>query len=88
MDAPGLTAKPLSKKERPAPLPPPRYTYHQIRKAINGNLCRCTGYQQIIDAVERAAPHYPSGLQAAASAESPVGSAHPETATLSTVGAS
>jgi cytochrome c oxidase accessory protein FixG len=35
MDAPGLTAKPLSKKERPAPLPPPRYTYHQIRKAIH-----------------------------------------------------
>ena len=27
----------------------------QIRKAINANLCRCTGYQQIIDAVEQAA---------------------------------
>ncbi len=66
----------------------PRPTRDQIRKAINGNLCRCTGYQQIIDAIERAAPHYPSGLQAAASTESPVGSAHPETATLSTVGAS
>ena len=27
----------------------------QIRKGINANLCRCTGYQQIIDAVEQAA---------------------------------
>jgi CO/xanthine dehydrogenase Mo-binding subunit/aerobic-type carbon monoxide dehydrogenase small subunit (CoxS/CutS family) len=25
---------------------------HQIRRGINANLCRCTGYQQIIDAVE------------------------------------
>ena len=30
----------------------------QIRKAISGNLCRCTGYQQIIDAIEEAAKHY------------------------------
>jgi carbon-monoxide dehydrogenase small subunit len=26
-----------------------------IRKAMRGNLCRCTGYQQIVDAVELAA---------------------------------
>ena len=26
-----------------------------IRKAMKGNLCRCTGYQQIVDAVESAA---------------------------------
>lgn len=26
-----------------------------IRKALRGNLCRCTGYQQIVDAVEMAA---------------------------------
>ena len=25
----------------------------EIRRGINSNLCRCTGYQQIIDAVER-----------------------------------
>ena len=36
----------------------PRPTREQIRKAINGNLCRCTGYQQIIDAIEKAVPHY------------------------------
>ncbi|QIM53965.1 (2Fe-2S)-binding protein [Hydrogenophaga crocea] len=26
----------------------------EIREAIGGNLCRCTGYQQIVDAVKRA----------------------------------
>jgi carbon-monoxide dehydrogenase small subunit len=36
----------------------PNASREQIRKAINGNLCRCTGYQQIIDAIERAAVHY------------------------------
>jgi carbon-monoxide dehydrogenase small subunit len=28
---------------------------HEIREAIGGNLCRCTGYQQIVDAVKLAA---------------------------------
>jgi len=27
----------------------------EIRQALKGNLCRCTGYQQIVDAVELAA---------------------------------
>jgi carbon-monoxide dehydrogenase small subunit len=36
----------------------PHPTETQIRTAISGNLCRCTGYQQIIDAVAKAAPHY------------------------------
>jgi aerobic-type carbon monoxide dehydrogenase small subunit (CoxS/CutS family) len=36
----------------------PKPTREAIRKAISPNLCRCTGYQQIIDAVEAAAPHY------------------------------
>lgn len=30
-------------------------TEKQIREAISGNLCRCTGYQQIMDAVKHAA---------------------------------
>ena len=30
-------------------------TRDQIREALSGNICRCTGYQQIFDAVEAAA---------------------------------
>ncbi len=30
----------------------------EIRRAISPNLCRCTGYQQIINAIEAAAPNY------------------------------
>ena len=33
----------------------PRPTADEIREAIGGNLCRCTGYQQIVDAIELAA---------------------------------
>ena len=29
-------------------------TEHEIRSAISGNLCRCTGYQKIVDAVQAA----------------------------------
>ena len=29
----------------------PHPTEDQVREAIGGNLCRCTGYQQIVDAV-------------------------------------
>ncbi|MBV9237854.1 MAG: (2Fe-2S)-binding protein, partial [Xanthobacteraceae bacterium] len=31
----------------------PRPDEAQIRAAISGNLCRCTGYQHIVDAVMR-----------------------------------
>jgi len=31
----------------------PKPTRLQIREAIAGNLCRCTGYQQIVDAIEQ-----------------------------------
>jgi aerobic carbon-monoxide dehydrogenase small subunit len=33
----------------------PRPTDDQIREALSGNLCRCTGYQKIFDAVRIAA---------------------------------
>jgi aerobic-type carbon monoxide dehydrogenase small subunit (CoxS/CutS family) len=33
----------------------PAPTREEIRRAITGNLCRCTGYQQIIDAIEATA---------------------------------
>jgi carbon-monoxide dehydrogenase small subunit len=32
----------------------PRPTQEEIRIALSGNLCRCTGYQNIVTAVERA----------------------------------
>ena len=39
-------------KENPAP------TEEEIKDAIAGNLCRCTGYKQIIDAVKETAKDY------------------------------
>ncbi len=33
----------------------PNPSREQIKEAISGNLCRCTGYQQIVDAIEAAA---------------------------------
>lgn len=32
----------------------PRPSREEIKKALSGNLCRCTGYKKIIDAVEEA----------------------------------
>jgi carbon-monoxide dehydrogenase small subunit len=43
-----LSAKALLDKN-PAP------TEAEIRKAVSGNLCRCTGYEKILRAVEKAA---------------------------------
>jgi len=36
-------------------------TEADIREAISGNLCRCTGYQQIVDAVQLAARRWREG---------------------------
>jgi carbon-monoxide dehydrogenase small subunit len=33
----------------------PQPTEVQVREALSGNLCRCTGYQHIVDAVMLAA---------------------------------
>jgi carbon-monoxide dehydrogenase small subunit len=43
-----MTAKALLEKE-------PQPTRERIKEAISGNLCRCTGYQQIFEAIEDAA---------------------------------
>ena len=43
-----LTASALL-AERPSP------TRHEVKEALAGNLCRCTGYTKILDAVELAA---------------------------------
>jgi len=67
----------------------PFATRGEIRKAIHGNLCRCTGYQQIIDAIERAAPHYQRGehgCPAVASFTKSAGTENPEADALSIIG--
>ena len=43
-----MTAKALLEKE-------PLASRERIREAISGNLCRCTGYQQIYESIEEAA---------------------------------
>jgi aerobic-type carbon monoxide dehydrogenase small subunit (CoxS/CutS family) len=43
-----MTAKALLDRE-------PHPSRDRIREALSGNLCRCTGYQQIVEAVEAAA---------------------------------
>ena len=43
-----MTAKALLDQE-PSPSP------QRIKEAMSGNLCRCTGYQQIVESVEKAA---------------------------------
>lgn len=36
----------------------PSPTREEIRIAVSGNICRCTGYHQIVDAIEDAAERY------------------------------
>jgi carbon-monoxide dehydrogenase small subunit len=35
----------------------PKPTREEIEEAISGNMCRCTGYIKIVDAIEMAAAH-------------------------------
>ena len=37
----------------------PHPTEEEIRRAISGNLCRCTGYQAIVDAVQAVSSNIP-----------------------------
>jgi carbon-monoxide dehydrogenase small subunit len=39
----------------------PGPTREEIREGMSGNLCRCTGYQKIVDAVEMAVPKIEKG---------------------------
>ena len=49
-----MTAKALLEKN-------PNPTQEEIKQATAGNLCRCTGYQQIVEAVESAAAQMRGG---------------------------
>ncbi|MEA2448289.1 MAG: aerobic carbon-monoxide dehydrogenase small subunit [Thermoleophilaceae bacterium] len=40
----------------------PDPTEHEIREAISGQICRCTGYTNIIKAIQWAAAHQPSPI--------------------------
>jgi carbon-monoxide dehydrogenase small subunit len=55
----------------------PNPTRDQIREALSGNLCRCTGYQQIFEAVEAACSpsvtEAPAAMPASASAKRDAG---------------
>jgi carbon-monoxide dehydrogenase small subunit len=60
----------------------PNPTEAEIRHFLSGNLCRCTGYQNIIKAVQQAAQALsPSESQAAAPASAPLETSTPEPAT-------
>ena len=59
-----MTARALLDRE-PAPTP------DRIREALSGNLCRCTGYHQIIEAVAAAAGRAPAPASPHASTSTP-----------------
>lgn len=39
-----------------------RYTREELRKLISGHLCRCTGYEKILDAVARSVEEHLRGV--------------------------
>jgi len=54
-----MTAKALLDRE-------PNPSRERIREAVAGNICRCTGYQQIVDAIEAAAAELRAAGESAA----------------------
>ena len=67
-----LTTITAGLRENPAP------THEEARDMIAGNLCRCTGYQNIVKAVERAAEI----MQTGAPGERPTEPPEPEAGQL------
>jgi len=39
------------------------FTHDEVRRELSGHLCRCTGYQKIVDAAERALREAEAGVQ-------------------------
>jgi len=64
-----MTAKALLEKE-PSP------SRERIKEAISGNLCRCTGYQQIFEAIEEAARRLRAEATERLRAQAPGGMEH------------
>ena len=54
---PGIAARVVSLLDRT-----PEVDEEQVRKALTGHLCRCTGYQRIVDAVLTAADAWQNGV--------------------------
>lgn len=49
----------------------PNPTDGEIREAISGNLCRCTGYKKIVEAISAAAKEIQNGSQSSETANNP-----------------
>lgn len=47
----------------------PNPSEEEIRKGLEGNMCRCTGYQNIVRAVQSAAEHMRTGVSEPVSAD-------------------
>ena len=60
-----MTAKALLARE-------PEPSRERIKEAISGNLCRCTGYQQIVESIEEAARRMGDGSSVVAQPIGPV----------------
>jgi carbon-monoxide dehydrogenase small subunit len=50
----------------------PRPTERQIREMLSGNLCRCTGYQFIVDAIQAGAEALAAGTSLPPRGSSPL----------------